>query len=151
MLSFSEFLYKSICCGYSFELHWQVDVIQMGTHSICLNKVAKNYTGCNLKTTELLECALIGICVVIKYGMLDFSLGRYCFLRLIYPNTVKPQWLKHQWVIYCGWFKPIFESLGNSSRKQIFRVFQGNCLILSWSCMLSIILRITSLRQFYNI
>ena len=33
---FSDFLYKSICCGYSFELHQQVDAIQMGTHNICL-------------------------------------------------------------------------------------------------------------------
>ena len=34
-LFFSDFLYKSICCGYSFELHRQVDAIQMGTHNIC--------------------------------------------------------------------------------------------------------------------
>ena len=38
----------------------------MGTHSICLNKVDKNYTGCNLKTKELLECALIRVCAVIR-------------------------------------------------------------------------------------
>ena len=35
---FSDFLYKSICSGYSFELHRQVDAIQMGTHIICLYK-----------------------------------------------------------------------------------------------------------------
>ena len=35
---FSDFLYKSICCGYSFELHQQVDAIQMGTHIICFYK-----------------------------------------------------------------------------------------------------------------
>ena len=40
---FSDFLYKSICCGYSFELHRQIDAIQMGTHNICLYKeVDKN-------------------------------------------------------------------------------------------------------------
>ena len=33
---FSDFLSKSICYGYSFELHRQVDAIQMGTHNICL-------------------------------------------------------------------------------------------------------------------
>ena len=27
--------YKGICRGYSFELHRQVDAIQMGTHNIC--------------------------------------------------------------------------------------------------------------------
>ena len=32
----------------SFELHRQVDAIQMGTHNICLYKeVDKKYTGCN--------------------------------------------------------------------------------------------------------
>ena len=35
---FSGFLHKSICCGYSFKLHRQVDAIQMGTHNICLYK-----------------------------------------------------------------------------------------------------------------
>ena len=33
---FSDFLFKSICSGYSFELHRQVDAIQMGIHIICL-------------------------------------------------------------------------------------------------------------------
>ena len=33
---FSLLLYKGICCGYSFELHRQVDAIQMSTHNICL-------------------------------------------------------------------------------------------------------------------
>ena len=31
MRFFSDFLYKGICCGYSFELHQQVDAIQMST------------------------------------------------------------------------------------------------------------------------
>ena len=31
---FSDFLYKSICCGYSFE----VEAIQMSTHNICFYK-----------------------------------------------------------------------------------------------------------------
>ena len=39
----------------------------MGTHNICLYKeLDKKYTGCNLKTTKLLDCALIGVCVVIR-------------------------------------------------------------------------------------
>ena len=50
---FSDFLSKSICCGYSFILHRQVHAIQMGTHNICLYKeVDKKHTGCNLKTTD---------------------------------------------------------------------------------------------------
>ena len=64
-LCFSS-LYKGICCGYPFELHRLVDAIQMGSHNICLFKETdKKYTGCNLKTTELLDYALIGVCVVI--------------------------------------------------------------------------------------
>ena len=67
MRFFPEFLYQNICCGYSFELHRQVDAIQIGTHNICLYKeVNKKYTGCNLKIAELLDCALIGVCAVIR-------------------------------------------------------------------------------------
>ena len=46
---FFYFLYKSICCGYSFELHRQVDAIQMGTHNLGIYKeVDKTYTDYNL-------------------------------------------------------------------------------------------------------
>ena len=39
----------------------------MGTHNICLYKeVDKKYTGCSLKTMELLDSALIGVCAVIR-------------------------------------------------------------------------------------
>ena len=49
------------------ELHRQVDAIQMNTHNICLYKVVKKkYIGCNLKTTVFLDCALIGVCAVIR-------------------------------------------------------------------------------------
>ena len=41
--------------------------IQMSIHNICLYKeVKKKYTGCNLKTTEFLDCALIRVCAVIR-------------------------------------------------------------------------------------
>ena len=51
----------------------QVDAFQMATHNICLYKeVEKNYTGCNLKTTEVLDCALIGACVVIRSNTVCF-------------------------------------------------------------------------------
>ena len=44
-----------------------VDAIQMSIHNICLYKeVKKKYTGCNLKTMEFLDCALIGVCAVIR-------------------------------------------------------------------------------------
>ena len=67
MFFFSGFLYKSIYCGYSFELHRLVDAIQISIHNICFYKeVDKKYTGCNLKTTELLDCALIVVCAIIR-------------------------------------------------------------------------------------
>ena len=48
-------------------MHQQVDAIQMSTHKIYLYKeVKKKYTGCNLKTMEFLDCALIGGCAVIR-------------------------------------------------------------------------------------
>ena len=52
----SDFRYKSICCGYSFELHQQADAIQMGTHNIRLYTTDIEYTDCNLNTSELLDC-----------------------------------------------------------------------------------------------
>ena len=45
---FSDFLYESICCGYLFELHQQVHAIQMGIHNLCLYKLDKKYSGCQL-------------------------------------------------------------------------------------------------------
>ena len=44
----------------------------MGAHNIFLYKeVVKKYTGCNLKTTELLDYALIGVYAVIRLNMVD--------------------------------------------------------------------------------
>ena len=85
---FSDFLYKGIYCGYSFELHRQVDAIQMRTHNICLyKKVNKKYTGCNLKTTEFHECALIGVCAV--YGMFSWWLCPGSFLRAVDESGIR--------------------------------------------------------------
>ena len=39
---FSDFLYKSICCGYSFELPRLVEAIQISSHNICFYKVDKS-------------------------------------------------------------------------------------------------------------
>ena len=50
-----------------------VNAIQIGADNICLYKeVYKKYTGFNLKTSELLDCALIGVCVVIKLNRAFF-------------------------------------------------------------------------------
>ena len=78
---FSNFIYKGICCGCSFELHQQVDAIQMSTHNIRLYKeVKKKYIGCNLKTTEFLDCALIGVCVVIRSNTVFQMLGQVWYV-----------------------------------------------------------------------
>ena len=34
-ISFSDFIYKSICCRYLFELPQLVEAIQTGTYNIC--------------------------------------------------------------------------------------------------------------------
>ena len=71
------------CCGYSFELHRQVDAIQMGINKICLYKeVDKMYNGCNLKTMELLDCVPIGVCAVI---MLNTVFIVVCLKNASYP------------------------------------------------------------------
>ena len=53
-----------LCCFFSFLIFFikadvvdtrQVDAIQMGTLNICIFKLDKKYTGCNLKTKELLD------------------------------------------------------------------------------------------------
>ena len=46
----------------------------MRTHNICLyKKVNKKDTGCN-KTTEFHECALIGVCAVIRSNTVGVNL-----------------------------------------------------------------------------
>ena len=85
---FSDFLSKSICYGYSFELHRQVDAIQMVTHNICLYKeVDKKYTGCNLKTTELLDCALIRVCVAIRSNTVISIQGNNSYCKYMFDSS----------------------------------------------------------------
>ena len=86
---FSNFIYKGICCGHSFELHRQVDAIQMSTHNICLYKeVKKKYTGCNLKTTEFLDCALIGVCAVIRSNTVNPITGGFRLFLTFAPTII---------------------------------------------------------------
>ena len=57
------------CIDKSMQFKWvpTTYAIQMSTHNICLyEEVDKKYTGCNLKTSEFPDCALIGICAVIR-------------------------------------------------------------------------------------
>ena len=72
----------SLLRWYSFELHQQGNAIQMGTHNVCLYKEEdKKYTGCNLKTTELLDCVFIGVCAVIRsntVSIFSVALHWYC-------------------------------------------------------------------------
>ena len=56
----------------------------MGTNNICLYKeVDKKYTGCNLKTTELLDCTLIGVCAVIRSNTKDIFIP-FALQNLLY-------------------------------------------------------------------
>ena len=56
---FSDFLYKSICCG-------SIWIASTTTYAFIRKEVDIKYTGCNLKSAELLDCALIGVCAVIR-------------------------------------------------------------------------------------
>ena len=51
----------------------------VGTHLNCIDK--SMYTGCNPKTTEFLDCALIGVCAVIRSNTVicyGYSSGAPC-------------------------------------------------------------------------
>ena len=59
----------------------------MDTHNICLYKsVEKKYTGCNLKTTELVDSALIGVCAVIRSNAV---VGLYITRYIVSGNTFR--------------------------------------------------------------
>ena len=48
----------------------------MSTDNISIYKeVDKKYTGCNLKITELLDCALIGVCAVIRSNTVSLNIS----------------------------------------------------------------------------
>ena len=65
---------KAYVVWYSFELHRQFKWVPT-------TEVDKKYTGCNLKTTKLLDCALIGVCAVIrKYGKSECFYTKYIAL-----------------------------------------------------------------------
>ena len=91
---------------------------------------------------------------VIKASLTSACMDNVCLnsfmsVKLHDSNT------EHWWLVYFGWFKLVFESLGNSSRslrKQIHMylgIFWGNFLILSWKCMCCVLIRIASMRWFW--
>ena len=59
----------------------------MGTHNICFyhayQEVGEKYTGCNLKTKKFFDCALIGLCVVIRSNTIS-SVSR---LHSLFPSS----------------------------------------------------------------
>ena len=97
---------------YSFELHWQGDAIQMGTHNICFYKeIDKKYTGCNQKIKESLSCALIGVCAVIRSNTVFANLYMYTSsykrnnVFWLYANSKDPDQLVnlHNLIVLCWW------------------------------------------------
>ena len=65
----------------------------MSNHNICLYKeVKKKCTGCNLKTMEFLDCALIGVCAVIRSNTVITSLLKAGFLLLFFSAHVCIVW-----------------------------------------------------------
>ena len=93
---FSDFFIKAYVVGTHLNCIRQVDAIQMFSHNIHLyTEVDKKYTGCSLKTTELLDSVLIRVCVVIRsnrvfvnagwsvFTWLHISYGTFLTLQLI--------------------------------------------------------------------
>ena len=74
----------------------------MGTQNICLYKeIDKKYTDCNLRTTELLDCVLIGVCGVIRLNMVCFLvLGFICSDTALIWDTNIPSSLVKNPVVY---------------------------------------------------
>ena len=70
------FFYKSIYCGYPYELHRQVDAIQMGTHNIC------HYDKSTLAEIKDYRITLIGVCVVIRSNTVHITV----FIIKIHPQ-----------------------------------------------------------------
>ena len=115
---FLLFLYENVCCWYSFELHRSVDAIQMGNHNICLYKeVDKKYTGCNLKTTELFACVLIGVYAVIRLNLVCLS----CFCVLFTNICTKIKLTTKSWSDLCNFYSKVI--FWNSCLKKYFLLF----------------------------
>ena len=67
------------------------DAIQMVTHNICLyKKIHKKYTGpgFNRKPTELLDCALVGVCAIIRS-----IYGRWYPDKCFFSISIKTLWI----------------------------------------------------------
>ena len=65
----------------------------MSTNNICLYKeVDKKYTCCILKTTELLDCVLIGVCAVIRsntvFIQMPFKIVPYNILLFFFSEKI---------------------------------------------------------------
>ena len=56
--------------AYVVDNHLNCFDLSMSSHNIYfykeVEKTFKKFTGCHLKTTKLLDCALIGACVIIR-------------------------------------------------------------------------------------
>ena len=88
-LDSSNDAYAIFLCCFSFVIFF-ITAYVVGTHLNCIDKsmqfkwapttfAFKKYTGCNLKTLELLDCALIGVCVEIRSNTVDESYS--CFSK----------------------------------------------------------------------
>ena len=80
-------------------MHRQVDAIQMSTHNICLYKeVDKKYTACNLKTMKSLDCALIGVCAVIRSNTVHLKENYFFVKRVLFEAVDIPILINMVWM-----------------------------------------------------
>ena len=111
MIFFPDFLYKSIWCGTHLNcINKSIHAIQMGTNNICLYKeVDKKYIGCNLSTTELLDCAIRGVCAVIRSNRVCSIQTRPFAVCLWYRSHFSTYDTRKEWIakIFLDLYRPI--------------------------------------------
>ena len=73
VLFFSDLLYKSICIGYSSELHQQVNAILMGTHNIYVYKEVDKSTcyGYSFELHQQVDAVQMGTHNICLYKEVD--------------------------------------------------------------------------------
>ena len=81
----SDFLYKSTCCRYSFEL------LRLVHTTYAFIKKLIRVMSCNLKTIKLLNCALRGVCSVIRANTVVFflSITKHAYSNILKNFTTK--------------------------------------------------------------
>ena len=111
---FFWFSLKSICCGNSFELLSQVDVIQMGTNNICFLTVLPAHNTSLLQNNNWSRSPWIftklSVCIDLWKSGLGLLMGKFCqFLTELSAHDTSEFLVQDNKFGKCQW---IFTKLG---------------------------------------